>query len=192
MDFTESEVFAFYDRQVKVIYADIEARNNLLPLELLLEIHAAFDHLRRFHVDGEPENKCAEKAYSHLKRGALDAFKLKLKWHNCDYECLRRKRGLQLIDSGKFLPALLARRNEIIAAGKAARLSEAQGDADAAFSKWYEVSNLIDEFEHKFTGDRSKFDWAQKQSLFRLIINNFFIGVLTGVIGSIIVQYLST
>ncbi|GHS94758.1 hypothetical protein FACS1894107_15000 [Planctomycetales bacterium] len=52
MDCTESEVFAFYDRQVKVIYADIEARNNLLPLELLWEIHAAFDHLRRFHVDG--------------------------------------------------------------------------------------------------------------------------------------------
>lgn len=121
---------------------------------------------------------------------------MKLKWHNRDYECLRRKRGLHLIDSGKFLPALLARRNEIIAVGKAARLSEAQGDADAAFNKWYEVSNLIDEFEIKFTGDQSKFDWAQKQSLFRLIINNFFIGVLTGVVGSIIVQimvqYLST
>ena len=41
-----------------------------------------FDHLKRIHVDGESETLCAEKAFSHLKRGLLDAFKLKLMYHN--------------------------------------------------------------------------------------------------------------
>ena len=65
---TESDVYVFYNEKVKIIYSEIEARNNTLPVELLFEIHSAFDHLKRIHVDGEPEDRCAEKAFSHLKK----------------------------------------------------------------------------------------------------------------------------
>jgi hypothetical protein len=105
---TEKEVYRFYNEKVKLLYSEIEARENTLPVELLFEIHSAFDHLKRFHVDGEPENLCAEKAFSHLKRGLLDAFKLKLKYHNKDYEkLLSMKTDFHLIDNGTFWPSLL-------------------------------------------------------------------------------------
>jgi tryptophanyl-tRNA synthetase len=89
---TEQDVYQFYTEKVKILYSEIEARNNTLPVELLFEIHSAFDHLKRFHIDNESEEKCAEKAFSHLKRGMLDAFKLKLKYHNADYEKLMKQK----------------------------------------------------------------------------------------------------
>ena len=55
---------------------------NYNAIELLFEINSAFDHLKRIHVEKSPEEKESEKAYSHLKRGCLDAYKLKLKYFN--------------------------------------------------------------------------------------------------------------
>ena len=43
---TEQDVYKFYNEKVKIIYSEIEARNNVLPIELLFEIHSAFDHLK--------------------------------------------------------------------------------------------------------------------------------------------------
>ena len=81
---TEQEVYEFYNNTVKIIYSEIEAKNNTLPVELLFEINFAFDHLKRIHIDGESEDLQSQKAYLHLKRGCLDAFKLKLKYFNDD------------------------------------------------------------------------------------------------------------
>jgi hypothetical protein len=186
---TEKNVFQFYNDKVKILYSEIEARHNSLPIELLFEVHAAFDHLKRIHVDGEPEDRCAEKAFSHLKRGFLDAFKLKLKYHNKDYEKLiKLKTDLRLIDNGNFLPLLLKKRKAIIDIAKEARLSEGKEGADVAFEKWYEVSGLIDQFEKEFF-DPVKIQWAKKLSFFRFSFL-FIIGIITGIIGSAIVQYL--
>jgi hypothetical protein len=186
---TEKDVYLFYNDRVKILYSEIEARNNTLPGELLFEIHAAFDHLKRIHVDGEPEDKCAEKAFSHLKRGLLDAFKLKLKYHNDDYaKLLKLKTDLRFIDNGKFLPSLLGKRKVIIGLAKEARLFEGKTDIDNAFEKWYEVSGLIDQFEGEFF-DPAKLQWAKKINFLR-DARVFIIGIITGIIGSAIVQYL--
>jgi len=186
---TEKDVYQFYNEKVKILYSEIEARNNSLPVELLFEIHSAFDHLKRIHVDGEPESNCAEKAFSHLKRGLLDAFKLKLKYHNNDYKkILEIKTDLRLIDNGRFLPLLLEKRKAIIDIAKNARLFEGKKDTDNAFEKWYEVSELIDQFEKEFF-DSSKIQWAKKTSFLHFSLT-FIIGIITGVIGSAIVQYL--
>jgi hypothetical protein len=186
---TEKDVYQFYNEKVKILYSEIEARNNSLPVELLFEIHSAFDHLKRIHVDGESESPCAEKAFSHLKRGLLDAFKLKLMYHNKDYnKILKLKTDLRLIDNGRFLPLLLCKRKEIIDVAKTARFFEGKKDADDAFEKWYEVSNLIDQFEEEFF-DSSKIQWAKKISVFHFSIT-FIVGIIAGVIGSLIVQYL--
>ena len=191
---TENEVYIFYNEKVKVLYSEIEARNNMLPVELLFEIHAAFDHLKRFHVDGDPEERCAEKAFSHLKRGLLDALKLKLKYHNDDCnKLLGSETNLHLIDNGKFVPSMLSKRNEIMKLAKEARLNEGKRDIDEAFEKWYEVSSLIDEFE-KECFDYSKIEWAKKRSFRQRIRENIvalIIGIAAGVIGSIVVSVAS-
>jgi len=186
---TEKEVYLFYNEKVKILYSEIEARNNTLPVELLFEIHAVFDHLKRIHVDGEPEAQCAEKAYSHLKRGSLDAFKLKLKYFNDDYvKLLEMKTDLRFVDNGKFLPSLLNRKKAITDIAKEARLSEGKTDIDKAFEKWYEVSGLIDQFEKEFF-DPEKLQWAKKMNFLR-DAKTFIVGIITGIIGSAIVQYL--
>jgi hypothetical protein len=186
---TEREVYLFYNDKIKILYSEIEARNNTLPVELLFEIHAVFDHLKRIHVDGEPEASCAEKAYSHLKRGALDAFKLKLKYFNDDYaKLLKTKTDLRFIDNGNFLPSMLNKKKTITDIAKEARLFEGKTDIDNAFEKWYEVSDLIDQFEKEFF-DPEKIQWAKKVNFLR-DAKAFIIGIITGIIGSAIVQYL--
>jgi len=132
---TEKDVYSFYNEKVKILYSEIEARNNTLPVELLFEIHSAFDHLKRFHIDDEQEELCAEKAFSHLKRGMLDAFKLKLKYHNKDYEkFVRMKSDLHLIDNGTFWSSVTSKRTAIIKLSKDARLYEGKKGADEAFT----------------------------------------------------------
>ncbi|MCL2800387.1 MAG: hypothetical protein FWD28_01330 [Treponema sp.] len=185
---TEKDVYNFYNEKVKILYSEIEARENTLPVELLFEIHSAFDHLKRFHIDGEQESQCADRAFSHLKRGMLDAFKLKLKYHNKDYEkLLKMKADLHLIDNGMFWPSLLSKRTEIIILAKEARLYEGKKEIDGAFDNWYKTSELIDQFENDYFKS-PKIQWAKKQYLFRRF-TNVIIGLIVGVIGGIIVQY---
>jgi hypothetical protein len=186
---TEREVYSFYNEKVKILYSEIEARNNTLPVELLFEIHSAFDHLKRFHVDNEPEDRSAEKAFSHLKRGLLDAFKLKLKYHNKDYDkLLKMKSDFYLIDNGEFWPSLLRKRKLITDLAKEARLYEGKKDNDDAFERWYQTSTLIDQFENEYF-ESPKIQWAKKQYFLRRF-REIVIGLIVGVIGSAIVQYL--
>jgi len=186
---TEKDVYSFYNEKVKILYSEIEARENTLPVELLFEIHSAFDHLKRFHIDGETESHCAEKAFSHLKRGLLDAFKLKLKYHNKDYEkLLKIKADLHLIDNGMFWLSLLSKRTDIIKLAKEARQFEGKRDIESAFDNWYKTSELIDQFENDYFKS-PKIQWARKQWFFRHFWK-IVIALIVGVIGSAIVQYL--
>lgn len=186
---TEKEVYQFYNDTVKVLYSEIEARNNTLPVELLFEIHSAFDHLKRIHIDNESEDDCCKKAYSHLKRGLLDAFKLKLKYFNDDYNRLiAKKADLRIIDSGTYLTDLLKDHKLLIEKAKSARLSESKTDVEAAFGTWCEVSTMIDAFETTYF-DSAKIKWAERQSFFHFNAN-FWVGVLAGIVSSIIVTIL--
>ena len=74
------DVFEFYQKYTKPIYAEIEAKRNQIPVELLFETYASFDHLKRYYLNEDSEKESSFKALSHLKRGILDAFKLKLKY----------------------------------------------------------------------------------------------------------------
>ena len=68
------DVFQFYDDSLKPLYSETEARDNSLPVEVLFEIHSAFDHLKRFYVSSEEEAACCRKAYGHLIRACLDMY----------------------------------------------------------------------------------------------------------------------
>ena len=183
---TEKEVYQFYNDYVKIAYSEIEAAGNKLPVELLFEVHSAFDHLKRIHIDGLPQDNCCEKAYSHLKRGVLDAYKLKLKYFNDDYQALFKKSGkdLRLVDNGEYLPKAIRARKEIIAVAKDARLNEGKADVNSAFEKWYETSLLITAFENMYF-DENKLRWAKATSLRQGIIG-MIIGLVVGVVGSIL------
>lgn len=186
----EVDVYQFYNDKVKVLYSEIEARNNVLPVELLFEINSAFDHLKRIHIDGARENEEASKAFAHLKRGILDAFKLKLKYFNDDCKkLLGKKTDLRIIDNGTFLTGLFSARNQIVIKARNARLHEGQKDVEAAISEWSEVSLLIDDVETKYF-DSSKITWATKQSFLRFGIS-FFVGIITGIISSVIVWFIT-
>ncbi|OGI11429.1 MAG: hypothetical protein A2Y40_09565 [Candidatus Margulisbacteria bacterium GWF2_35_9] len=179
------ETFQFYNDLVKPLYCEIEAENNELPVELLFEIHAAFDHLKRFFLEEEKEDISCEKAISHLKRGALDTFKLKLKNYNTELQQLLKSNiDFEIIDSGNFYPELLSKRKEIVKKAKEARLLESNKDKDKAFDTWTEVSLLIDDFKDNYF-DGNKIDWAKKKTkrIFRKeIIISFLIGLTTGII----------
>ena len=171
----EKDIYQFYNDKVKVVYCEIEAKNNTLPVELLFEINSAFDHLKRIYIEKENEDECCKKAYSHLKRGLLDAFKLKLKYFNDDYNHLiNKKADLRIIDSGTYLTDLLKDREILVEKAKNARLSEARADIEDAFSAWCDVSELIDLFEKSFFHFNA----------------NFWLGVLAGIISSVVVTFL--
>lgn len=186
---TEQDVYNFYANTVKVVYSEIEAKNNTLPVELLFEINSAFDHLKRIHVDGEDENLQANKACSHLKRGCLDAFKLKLKYFNVDVaKIYNNKADLRIIDNGSFLSEFINKKAEIFKVAKSARLNETKENTEYALKDWSAVSTMIDSFEEEFF-NMSKLHWAEKQSFFHFNVN-FWLGVLAGIISSVIVTAL--
>ncbi len=185
----EEELYQFYNKYVKLVYSEIEARGNELPVELLFEIHSAFDHLKRYHLGEDSEEEAVGKAYSHLKRGTLDAYKLKLKYFNKDYQkFFDGKTELRIIDSGKFLPKALELRSKIVKTAKEARLAEGQKDVDKAFEYWCKTSTLIDEFETKYF-DEKKLTWAKKQGWIQSG-RDFIFGIVAGVIGSIIFAFI--
>lgn len=62
-------------------------------------------------------------------------------------------------------------------------------DVEAAISEWSEVSLLINDVETKYF-DSSKITWATKQSFLRFGIS-FFVGIITGIISSVIVWFIT-
>lgn len=97
---TFPELFQFYDDFVKILYAAIEAENEL-PQETLFEINAAFDHLSRHWISSQSEEHVVDKAYSHLKRSCLDIFKLFLR-DTIDKHGRLTTLDTSIIDNGEF------------------------------------------------------------------------------------------
>ena len=188
-------VFGFYHEYVKPLYCEIEAKNNALPVELLFEIHAAFDHLKRIYVEQEGREECCKKAISHLKRGSLDAFKLKLKYFNDSYDALRKSKvDLSLVDNGRYWVSLVADRKDIIQLATEARMKEGITEPELAFDLWSQVSIAINEFEDKYFSQEDKLAWAKMKSFSwnnKDTIKGIVIGFFTGCTSSLLVWFLT-
>lgn len=191
----EKQVYEFYQEFVKPIYSEIEARWNDIPVELLFETYAVFDHLKRYHLGEEVESECAAKALSHLKRGVLDAFKLKLKYFNTDLEhFLKSDVDFQLIDNGEFISSLYKDKHDIIETAKQARLTESKQGKDQAFDEWFNVSQKINDFEDKYFAKAYKVDWAKNKTfkwLTKDLIKGFLIGIFSGAISSYLIWWVT-
>jgi len=184
------EVLQFYQNFVKPIYSEIEAKDNKIPIELLFETYASFDHIKRFYIDNEDETISSLKAISHLKRGVLDAFKLKLKYFNNDVkQFLNNNIDLQLIDNGSFISSFYKDKQDIINLAKNARLTESKESKENAFEYWFDVSIKINEFEVKYFSQIHKIDWAKKKT-FEWFNKDTIKGLIIGSISSFIISFL--
>lgn len=188
---TQKDVYQLYNDIVKPLYCEIEAQGNDIPVELLFETYAAFDHLKRIYIEGEPEVDCCKKAKSHLKRGALDAFKLKLKYFNTEVEGFMRSRSaLALIDNGEFLTNLTVDRVRINDMAKQARISEGRNKNADSFDPWFEVSLGIDEFRSKYFERHLSLQWASRMT-FGFINKERLVSFVLGVVASIAAYFLT-
>jgi len=181
-------LFEFYNDFVKVLYSSIQI-NNVLPVEVLFELNAAFDHISRRWCFGESEEVVVDKAYSHLKRACLDIFKLQVRQASNYYKELR-KIDTSVIDNGKFDRELIKLYHEIKYEAREARRNEGDqrydtNDKVLAFDYWEPVYQKCIRLEQDFYLHPA-IEWAKKRSRI-LTFKNFAFSILA----SFIAGYLS-
>jgi len=185
---TFDDLFRFYNKPLKPLYSEIQAKTGELPIELLIEVQAAFDHLRRRYTDNQSIEECVDKAYGHLKRGALDALKLKLKNYNKTYMLLTSKPYISLVDNGAFLKKLHLNKTEIYNKAKEARLNESILSLD----KWYDVSFLIDTFYHDCSVAKKSISWAKciyyRNFAFLYLLPSVIIGLIATILSNFYIK----
>lgn len=183
-DLRISDVFNFYFQFIKPLYVEVESKNNTIPVELLFETQAAFDHLSRIYAQNEDEHSSCSKALSHLKRASFDAFKLKLEYFNDETGRIQKmKVDFESIDNGNYLPSYIGSKNEILNKAKSARLAEGV-DHHHAFSLWIDVSAMINKFFVDFI-NRDEINWARRRK-----IAGFLLKLITGFIIALIIELL--
>lgn len=188
---TYAELFQFYHELVKPLYSEIQLTNSL-PVEVLFEINASFDHLSRAWTYGDAEPVVVEKAYSHLKRSALDIFKIIVKNSIVQFEELT-KIDISIIDNGAFETELRKLHHEIKELAWKARKGEGDVRRDdkaavAAFELWEPVYERCKRLEKEFYRNE-KWVWAKqkhKRGALKNLAVGFLMGVLTGVVASFI------
>lgn len=178
-----TELFDFYQNQVKLYYSAVQSENEL-PVEVLFEINAAFDHLSRLYVYGEDEAVVVRKAYSHLKRSCLDVFKVAVR------EALKKYKELQsidisLIDNGEFEKDLKRLVSEIKKGAVDARRLEGDprtnsGSEIPAFDRWVPVYENCLRLEDDFYNHASV-DWAKHKGR-RLSLKTMTVSIIASVL----------
>jgi hypothetical protein len=190
---TFKEVFDFYSRYVKILYCDVQA-TNVLPVEVLFELNAAFDHASRFWIYGETEAAVSKKVYSHLKRSCLDIFKLRAK-ETLDHYAELRKIDLSFLDNGTFETKMRKLIHVIRKETREARSHEGKTSNDAdgwveAFEKWQPVYEKCSQFDEEFYHN-PHLDWARKKN-FRMSTKKFLLSIIVAaIVGAFIKDPLS-
>lgn len=152
------ELFAEYNEVVGPLLAAVEARFGKHPIELLNEARAFLDHIARSYrtdLSLNERSHTLERSRTHLVRIELDCFKVLI------ILARRRLRGffdryktvkLGLVDSGRFLPELMERRDTaegIVLDAKLAERNDGSAEKMRALKLWekaYEAYGAISEF----------------------------------------------
>ncbi len=183
---TLEELFGFYNSYVKLLYSAVQA-DGTLPVEILYEINAAFDHVSRKWVYDEDEEAVVGKAYSHLKRSCLDIFKIKLRDTIDDYKKLCEV-DTSILDNGSFDGRMHKFVYELRKKASVARRVEGKCDPDEnsaieSFEYWQPVYEDCLEFEKAFFL-HSGLPWAKKKlrkyslkALFLSVLVSFTLGL---------------
>jgi len=190
---TLKSLFDFYYDYVKLLYAVVSA-DNVLPQEVLFEIHAALDHVSRIYTYGESEEKAVAKAYGHLKRSCLDIFKIEFKKLSEQYADLMRV-DISIVDNGDFEKNVRLEFAKIKQLAKEARQFEGKNSVGRskppeAFDKWYQVFDKGQKFEKDFLLS-PKVDWARLKDK-TITRKTFYLSVAASIVASLIVGAVSS
>lgn len=186
-----AELVAFYYEEFKPLYSSVQQTNSV-PMEMMFEINAAFDHWTRILHYGEPEEKVIGSVCAHLKRGCFDVFKIIVSQTRSKFDELKQT-DLSLIDNGEFVRSLNRLWSEISEGASDARMSEGDSRDEErwhlAFDKWEAVIEKCAILEKEFYHS-SKVTWARDKEREAVKIarrNSWFQGVATGVIATAVV-----
>jgi len=180
---TFQEVFEFYNAYVKLLYCDVQA-TNVLPVEVLFELNAAFDHASRHWVYGETEEAVSKKVYSHLKRSCLDIFKVRAKETLEHYDELK-KLDLSLLDNGNFETQMRQLIHVIREDTRNARKHEGKTSNDTAgwkeaFEGWQPVYQQCSQFDEQFYR-HPHLDWAKRKNA-KISFKKFILSIIVAAI----------
>ena len=165
---TLEELFGFYYTSFKPMYSGICA-DNAPPLELALEVVAAFDHLARHWRpadlgSSEEEKRTVDRVAGHLKRGLFDVFKIILKNTRDNYDRLA-KTETSAINNGEFDRDCLEVWHKIRTGAAHARSCEGNAidDWHRAFEEWNQVTKDCVSFDENFTYNTAV-NWARRRT----------------------------
>ena len=194
---TTSELIRFYYEQYRPLYAYVQTLNQP-PIEMSLEVSAAFDHLTRIEQFGELEEKAVEAASAHLKRACFDGYKLVVK-KTCDEYNELIEIDLDDIDCGKFKQELIRLWASIRKGAVEARACEGNARNHSTFDCWHDAFDmwfvvyqdclvLTKEFY-----ESEKVAWAkhlQRKRKWKERLLDWPIGFIIGVLSGLLVAFL--
>jgi hypothetical protein len=165
-----TELYDTYNSSVKLLVADIEARTQKFPIEILNEVRAFTDHIARCYLSDKTESQHLEeltKAEGHIKRITLDCYKyLNViffdKIANFEKRDMRHV-DLSFIDNGKFYPKFEKLRREAVNLSREARKAESTIKLlslelyEKTYNKYNEIEQFIDDNSDNFAWAKKKF-----------------------------------
>ena len=189
-----SEVYKFYEKRVKPVISYLQAMYDTMPMEFLLEIYSAFDHIKRFYIDKENEKEVAYAAINHLKRATLDCFKIHLKLFNDEILTFENNYDLTLLDNGSYYPKFVAKKHEIYNLAYKARLEYKKSNTEDEFELWENIYISISEFRITFIDNyKDDINWVKKEDKKRESKREkkiFMQGLVAGILSSALVSFL--
>ncbi|MDR0955067.1 MAG: hypothetical protein LBM20_06790 [Rikenellaceae bacterium] len=164
-----TELYDTYNNSVKLLVADIEARTQHFPIEILNEVRAFTDHIARCYLSEKTEAQHLEelkKAEGHIKRITLDCYKY-LNIYLFDEVAYFEKRDmrhvdLSFIDNGKFYLKFKKLRREAVNLSREARKTESK-DKPLSLQLYEKTYNKYNEIEQFIDDNSDKLAWAKKK-----------------------------
>jgi hypothetical protein len=177
MEETTSELYAKYNNVVKVLIAQVEAKYEAIPEQILNELRAFTDHVARCHLPNRSEEDVRgelNRADGHLTRIILDCFKyLNVKQKQLYVEQFKDETffiDLNLVDDGNFIVRYYALAKEARDFVEKAKKLESM-DKDEALSNYQFAYNSYTELEDLVEKHRRGIAHAKRKSIISLMVS---------------------
>jgi len=196
-DYSIAKVYEFYEANVRNAISSVQATNDSIPMEFLIEVYAAFDDMKFFYIDGKDESEVAKEVLGHLKRATLDCYKTHLVLFNKEVQKLEDGYELTLLDNGNYYPKFLAKKHEIHKFASEARAGKPRILAEQEFDLWKNIFNRIDDFRKEMIikyESSGSVEWTRKETRAKKIkidIKNILIGFISGILSGVCLMRLA-
>lgn len=138
------QLFSLYHEKVNPLVSVYNALENAFPIGVVNELRDVFSHLTRSLLEeGDGVEKHLDKAYRHMKRAAVDAFKYASMAYSKVYDDFRETYkyvDLGYLDNGKLLPKLTKLNAQAEKSVHEARMTESNVHTDEEMYAAYETA----------------------------------------------------